>query len=297
VSRPRPERRFVLLVNPAAARGRALGRRAAVESELTALGAAHRTVVTRSIEHACEESARAVGAGETVLALGGDGFVGPVAGVLRHAPGALAVVPGGRGNDFARSLGLPRDPRAAARTAVEGRERLVDVGTVDGRPFLGIASVGFDSEVQDIANATRLVGGSPVYVYAALRALAGWRHAAFEAVVDGAPHRVDGYAVAVANSGLYGGGMRLLPDAKIDDGSLDVLLIARHSKLGYLASLPKVFRGTHLDDNPHAEVLAGTRVELSADRPFRIYADGDPIGELPATVAVDPRCLRVIGAD
>lgn len=267
-----------------------------VEAELGALGAEHRTVVTHSIEHACEEAAAAASVEETVLALGGDGFVGPVAGALRHAPAALAVIPGGRGNDFARSLGLSSDPRAAARAAVEGPERVVDVGTVDGRPFLGIASVGFDSDVQDIANATRLVGGSPVYVYAALRALAGWRHAAFEAVVDGKRHAVDGYAVAVANSGLYGGGMRLLPDARIDDGALDVLLIARHSKLGYLASLPKVFRGTHIEGNPHAEVVTGARVELSADRPFRIYADGDPIGELPAVVAVEPRCLRVVAA-
>ncbi|MGI8440239.1 MAG: diacylglycerol/lipid kinase family protein [Thermoleophilaceae bacterium] len=291
-----PPRRFAVLVNPAAARGRALARIAAVEAELDGLGSLHRTVVTRSIEHAAEEASAAAGAGETVLAVGGDGFVGPVAGALRGAAGALAVVPGGRGNDFARALGIPGDPRAATRLAVQGEERLVDVGTVDGRPFLGIASVGVDSDVQDIANATRLVGGGPVYVYAALRALAGWRHASFEAVVDDERHRVHGYAVAVGNSGVYGGGMRLMPDAKLEDGLLDVLLVGRHSKLRYLSGLPKVFRGTHLEGNPAARLVRGSAVELSADRPFRVYADGDPIAELPVTIGIETRTLRVISA-
>lgn len=285
-----------MLVNPAAARGRALSRMAAVEEELGGLGCPHRTVVTRSIDHALEEASAAAGLGETVMAVGGDGFVGPVAGALRGGLAALAVIPAGRGNDFARVIGVPSDPRAAARLAARGEERTVDVGTVNGRPFLGIASVGFDSDVQDIANATRLVGGGPVYVYAALRALVGWRHAGFEAVVDGERHSVDGYAVAVGNSGVYGGGMRLMPAADLCDGLLDVLLVGRQPKLRYLSGLPKVFRGTHLENNPSARLLRGTAVELSADRPFRVYADGDPIGDLPATIAIEPRALRVIGA-
>jgi len=296
VSASTPPRRFAVLVNPAAARGRALSRMVAVEAELDELGSPRRTVVTRSIEHAAEEASVAAAAGETVVAVGGDGFVGPVAGALRGAAGPFAVVPAGRGNDFARVLGVPSDPRAAARLAVEGEERLVDVGTVDGRPFLGIASVGFDSDVQDIANTTRLVGGSPVYVYAALRALVGWRHAGFEAVVDGERHRVEGYAVAVGNSGVYGGGMRLMPDAELADGLLDVLLVGRQPKLRYLSGLPKVFRGTHLQGNPTARLLRGASVELSADRPFRVYADGDHIADLPVTIGVEPRTLRVIGA-
>jgi YegS/Rv2252/BmrU family lipid kinase len=267
---------------------------AAVEAELDGLGTPHRTVLTRSIEHAAEEASAAAAAGETVLAVGGDGFVGTVAGALRGAVGALALIPAGRGNDFARVLGVPSDARAATRLAVQGEERLVDVGTVDGRPFLGIASVGFDSNVQDIANATRLVGGGPVYVYSALRALAGWRHASFEAVVDGVRHRVEGYAVAVGNSGVYGGGMRLMPEAELEDGLLDVLLVERQPKLRYLSGLPKVFRGTHLDGNPAARLVRGSEVELSADRAFRVYADGDPIAELPVTIGVEPRTLRVI---
>ena len=290
---PAPARRFALLVNPAAARGRALRAAPMVRAELDALGAENRLVVSSSIEDAVEEAGRAAAAGESVIAIGGDGFAGPVAGALRGTDGALAVVPAGRGNDFARVLGVPSDPRAAARLAVVGEERLLDVGTVDGRPFLGIASVGFDSDVQDIANRVRL-GGSLVYLYATLRALRGWRHATFEACVDGEVLRVTGYALAVANSGVYGGGMRLVPHARLDDGRLDVLLVGAHPKLRYLASLPKVFRGTHLDGDVPARLAKGVTVEVDADRPFAVYADGDPIGELPVTVAVEPRCLRTI---
>lgn len=288
-----PPRRFAVLVNPAAARGKALGEAPTVAAELDALGAEHRTLVTRDIDHAVEEAGRAARAGEIVIAVGGDGFVGPVAGAVRDTRGGLAVVAGGRGNDFARALGVPSDPAAAARTAVRGGERMVDVGLVDGRPFLGIAGAGFDSEVQDIANRVSR-GGSLVYAYAALRALRAWRHATFEARVDGEAMTVTGYAVAVGNTGLFGGGMRLLPHASIEDGRLDVLLIAAHSKLRYLASIPRVFRGTHLEGNDAAHLAQGEQIELSADREFAVYADGDPIGALPATVTVERRCLRVI---
>lgn len=266
----------------------------AVRAELDDLGVPHRDVVTHSIEHAVAEAARAAAAGECVVAIGGDGFAGPLSGALCGAEGALALIPAGRGNDFARTLGIPTDPRAAARVAVRGAERLVDVGEVDGRPFVGIASVGFDSDVQTIANRARVVGGRLVYLYAALRALGAWRPATFEADVDGKTHTVNGYAVAVANSGTYGGGMRLVPHARLDDGRLDVLLIAAHPKLHYLGSLPKVFRGTHLADNEFARLTEGATVRLSADRPFTVYADGDPIGELPATVSLRSGRVRVL---
>lgn len=286
-------RRFALLVNPAAAGGRARAAVPPVRAELERLGAEYHVVETRGTDHARAEATRAAAAGETVIALGGDGLVGSLADALSGTAGALALVPGGRGNDFARVLGIPADPRAAARVAVEGAERAVDVGEVDGKVFVGIASVGFDSDVQEIANATRRVRGGLVYPYAALVALWGWRHAGFEAIVDGRRERVNGYSVAVANSGVYGGGMRLLPDAELDDGRLDVLLIERHSKLRFLRGLPRIFKGTHLP-NPCARVARAEAVEISADRPFAIYADGEVIGELPATVRVRPGALRVV---
>jgi YegS/Rv2252/BmrU family lipid kinase len=286
-------RRFALLVNPASAGGRALEALPKVHAELDRLGATHRTVTTRSIDHAYEEAGRAVAEGETVASLGGDGLLRPLAGALKGTDSALALIPCGRGNDLARVLGVPTDPAEAARTAVEGEERLLDVGNVDGTPFMGIASFGFDSDANRIANEAKLVKGNAVYVYAALRALAGWKPATFRVTVDGERHTMTGYSVAVGNSKAYGGGMFILPQAELDDGKLDVMLGGRTSKLRFLIELPKVFKGTH-GESDYVEYLRGEEIEVSADRPFVIYADGDPIGATPAILRVERRCLRVI---
>jgi YegS/Rv2252/BmrU family lipid kinase len=286
-------RRFVLLVNPASGAGRALEALPAVHATLDRLGATHRTVTTRSIDHAYEEAGRAVADGETVVALGGDGLLRPLAGALKGTDSALALIACGRGNDLARVLGIPTDPAEAARTAVEGTERLLDVANVDGTPFMGIASFGFDSDANRIANEARLVKGNAVYVYAALRALAAWKPATFTVTVDGERHTITGYSVIVGNSKAYGGGMFVLPQAELDDGKLDVALAKRTSKLRFLIELPKLFKGTHVDSK-YVEFLRGEEIEVSADRPFVIYADGDPIGASPAMMRVETRCLRVI---
>ena len=286
-------RRFALLVNPASGGGKALDALPAVHETLDALGAAHRTVFTRSIEHAQDEAATAVAAGETVAAVSGDGLMRPMAAALKNTGSAIALIPCGRGNDFARVLGIPSEPAAAARMAVEGEERLVDVANVDGTPFVGIASFGFDSDANRIANDTKRIRGNAVYLYAALRALAAWKPAAFSVTVDGGVHEAIGFSVVVGNSKAYGGGMYVLPHAELDDGRLDVLIAKGASKLTFLRELPLIFRGAHVN-SPRALFLRGEVVEVATDRPFVIYADGDPIGATPATLRVEQRCLRVI---
>jgi len=289
----RDVRRFALLVNPASAGGRALDALPKVHAALDSLGASHRTVTTRSIDHAYEEAGRAAQEGETVVALGGDGLLRPLAGALKGTDSALALIPSGRGNDLARVLGVPTDPTEASRVAVEGSERLLDVANVEGTPFMGIASFGFDSDANRIANEAKLVRGNAVYVYAALRALVAWKPATFTVTVDGERHDFTGYSVAVGNSKAYGGGMFILPHAELDDGKLDVMLTKETSKLRCLIELPKVFRAAHVDSE-HVQFLRGEEIEVTSDRPFVIYADGDPIGATPAMMRVERRCLRVI---
>jgi diacylglycerol kinase family enzyme len=154
-------------------------------------------------------------------------------------------------------------------------------------------SAGLDSDVQVIANSTRLPLGPPVYLYGTLRALASWKPARWDVAVDGTPLTFTGYSVAVANSGVFGGGMYLAPEARLDDGVLDVVLLDDAPRARYLRCLPKVFKGTHVTE-PYVRILRGSEVTFSADRPFTAYADGDPIADLPATVRVAPRALRVI---
>jgi YegS/Rv2252/BmrU family lipid kinase len=282
------------LVNPAAAGGKALAAVAPARAELERLGAQFRVVETSSGEHAKSEARQAGENGETAVAIGGDGLVGTLAGAICGTDAPLAIIPAGRGNDFARVLDIPTDPAEAARVAHEGETKLLDVGEVDGKSFVGIASVGFDSDANKIANEAKLVKGNLVYAYAALKALTKWKPAHFDVVVDGEHHEVTGYSVGVCNSKAYGGGMYAAPQAELDDGLLDVIMCATHPKRQFLSrTLPGVFKGTYLE-LPWITCFTGTRVEVSSDRPFVMYADGDPLAELPATVEIRPRSLHVV---
>src|SRR5215218_10385180 len=286
-------RPLCLIVNPSAGRGRAARLLPRVEAALRARGMAFRVERTHSLAHARELARAAVAAGEVAAGMGGDGLLGAMAGELRETDGVLGVVPGGRGNDFARKLGIGTDAEHACDVLAAGRERAIDVAHAGGQTYLGIASAGFDSDVQDIANATRIPLGELIYVYATLRALRGWRHAHWHVVIDGDTRSFTGYSVAVANSGVFGGGMYLVPDASLDDGLLDVVLTGAAPKRQYLTTLPKVFKGTHVD-NRYLTFLRGREVAFEADRPFRAYADGDPIADLPVTITVVPRALKVL---
>jgi YegS/Rv2252/BmrU family lipid kinase len=280
-------------VNPSAGRGRAARLLPQVEAALRARGVTFRVERTHSLAHARELARDALAAGEVAAGMGGDGLLGALAGELRETDGVLGVLPGGRGNDFARKLGIGPDPEIACDVLAAGRERAIDVAEAGGATYLGIASAGIDSDVQDIANATRVPLGEMIYVYATLRALRGWRNARWQVVIDGDAQSFTGYSVAVANSGVFGGGMYLVPDASLDDGQLDVVLIGECPKRRYLSSLPKVFKGTHVASE-HITFLRGREVAFHADRPFRAYADGDPIAELPVTIRVVPRALKVL---
>ena len=285
-------RRLALIANPAAAGGRSLELMPAARAQLATFGLPHRLVETRDVGHAMAAAAEAAEAKEVVVAVGGDGLVGALAGAVREN-GLLGVLPAGRGNDFARELGIPQDVAGACAVLANGVERRIDLGLVNDRPFVCIASTGFDSEANRIANEARLIKGNLVYLYGALRALAAWRSTHFSVRLDGEERRFEGYTVAVANTRFYGGGMRVAPAAKPSDGELDVVLVTQTSKLRFLANLPKVFAGSHVEVEG-VQAFRARHVELSADRPFDVYADGDRITELPATLRVDPGALRVI---
>jgi YegS/Rv2252/BmrU family lipid kinase len=286
--------KLTLIINPRAGGGSAGRALAGVEATLSGLGVEHRAERTRSLEHARELARAAAATGEVAVAFGGDGLIGAIAGALRGTDGVLGILPGGRGNDLARALGIPLEPHAACQVLASGIAQPMDLGEVNGRTFISIASCGFDSVANRIANETRLVRGNLVYAYGALRALAGWRAATFTIELDGAEQRtVVGYTVAAANSNAYGGGMLLAPDASIRDGLLDVVIVGQAPKLRFLRLLPTVFSGAHVHQ-PNVEVIRSSTVKISASRPFTMYADGDPIAELPVTVRALPNAIRVI---
>lgn len=282
-----------MIVNPSAAGGRATAALGEVRAALTGFGLDFRVELTRTLEHARELARSAAGAGETAVAFGGDGLVAAVAGALMQSDGLVGILPGGRGNDLARTLGIPLKPRDACGVLASGSVRQLDVGDVDGRAFMGIASCGFDSEANRIANAIPVIRGNLVYLYAAVAALAGWKPASFEVDLDGDHRAFTGHSVALANSRSYGGGMLLAPDASMDDGLLDVVMIHEMSRARFLALLPTVFRGAHVRHRG-VEIARARQVRVSSERPFTMYADGDPISDLPATARVLPGAVRVI---
>ena len=195
--------RLSVIVNPVAGGGRAGRALPAVRAELHRLGLEHHVQATLSLEHARTLARDAIKAGEIAVAFGGDGLIGAVAGALRHSDGVLGVLPGGRGNDFARSLSIPVDAVSACAVLTTGSTKRLDLGCVGGRTFIGIASCGFDSVANRIANETKLVRGNLVYAYGAMRALAGWRPASFTVTVD------DGEPRSVRR--LHRGGRQLRP--------------------------------------------------------------------------------------
>jgi YegS/Rv2252/BmrU family lipid kinase len=291
---PADERQpLVLLVNPSSGGGRALKLLPRIEAALDARRVPFRVKRTKSLDHGVAKALEAIEGDELPVVISGDGMVGAVGGAMAGGETPLGIVPVGRGNDLARVLGIPTDPEAAIEVVLAGHTRAIDVGEANGRPFLGIASFGFDSDANEVANRTQWLRGNLVYAYAALRTLAAWRAARFTIAIGEQRTRVEGYSVIVANNKAYGGGMFIAPDAELDDGEFDVVTISQVGKLRFLGNLPKVFKGTHVR-NDEVSVVRAAHLSVSASRPFAVYADGEHLTDLPADLRVIPRALRVL---
>jgi YegS/Rv2252/BmrU family lipid kinase len=279
----------ILLVNPSAGGGRTRKLLDHAQAALTDGGVEHALVLTQNIEHGRQEAQKAVEKGQTVIVMSGDGLIGQVGGVLANTESALGIIPGGRGNDFARVLGIPDDVEEAAGIVAGGATRQIDVGEANGVRYLCIASCGFDSEANRIANEAKRVKGPIVYAYAALRALAAWKPATFTLTLDGERFEVKGYSVAAANTKAYGGGMIAVPSAVPDDGLLEMTASGNVSKLRFLCGLGQVFKGEHLE-TMQVRTWQVSEATIEADRPFSVYADGtrSPISRRPFALSPAP---------
>ena len=287
-------RQVLLIANPTSGGGKVPRLLPAVRTRLDALGVRHRTELTRSLAHARELTIEALALGEIPVSFSGDGVAGAVAGAARtHPEAVIGVLPGGSGNDFCRHTGIPGDALEACSVIAHGEPRPIDLGEANGVPFLGIASLGFDSEANAAANAAPRALGRGIYVYGALSAIARWRPASFEVRADDHVERFEGWSVICANTSVYGAGMFVAPQARVDDGLLDVVLIRKTSRARFLASFPKVFKGEHVREE-NVTVRRAREVEVTASRPFQVFADGDPIADLPVVVRSLPAAVRVL---
>ncbi len=244
--------------------------------------------------HAIELAATS--SADVVIAVGGDGTANEVVngllGSRRRA--AFGVVPIGTGSDFARALGLPRDPVAAAGALVGARPRPVDVGEVNGRYFLTIAGAGFDGEVARQVNAwPKVLGGTAMYVLGILKMLITYSPVDVEIVLDGSVERERLFLIAVGNTAWNAGGMWTVPAARPDDGIFDVVIAGPLTRLEMLAVLPKVYSGRHLE-HPKVRQARAREVRVTGATPLAIQADGESVGRLPATFTAHLAALTVL---
>lgn len=299
-------RSFTFLVNPASGGGAAPAAVVPVARRLREGGAPVDVTYSPGPLAMAALVAQAVDRGDVVVSVGGDGMLSSLAGLVSAAGGTLGVVPAGRGNDFARMLGLPTDPADVAALLLHGEVRKVDLLalTLDGaaeRRVAGSVYAGVDARASELVDRAHRLPRKAQYPYAALRALATYAPARYLVRVDGAEHTFDAATVVVANSAYYGSGMKIAPAAAVEDGLLDVVVIEAASRLALMRSLPKVYDGGHVA-LPEVTVLTGRRVELGADavRPVPVGGDGEPLGALPpltsapAVVEVQPGALAVI---
>ncbi|PWH05689.1 sphingosine kinase [Brachybacterium endophyticum] len=302
--------RIGLLTNPSAASGAAqrTGRQVAHLLRIAGISVVELTAVSAAVARA-----RAMEVRDTLTALvvvGGDGTVSLGAGIVAETPVRLGVVPAGSGNDFARALGMEEaDVEGSVRRLLQALSRPVVAidaielrSGVDGDPTgidrsiaLGNVSLGFDALVNARANDSRL---SPRmrYTGALVREISAFRSRRYWIEVDGGPREdIDASLLTLCNTGVLGGGMRLVPDARVDDGRLDLAVVAGLSRTGLLRLFPRVFRGTHTDLSVFStRPVHQIRVGLHESTLLRAYADGEARNQLPVRARVLPGAVRIL---
>ncbi len=291
-------RRIGLLINPTSGGGRG-GKNASVAlRRMRERGLEVIELTGSSAQDSLVMAGDAVAKGiDGLVACGGDGTVHVALQAVAGTDTPLGIIPVGTGDDNARSLNIPRrDVAAAVDVIADGNLRTVDLGyatTADGtqRWFLGVLSAGFDSEVNELANNMTWPSGKLRYLRAILAELRVFKAIPYAMTVDNEEISLPGMLVAVGNGISYGGGMKVCPDAVLDDGLLDVTFLSEVSKFTFLRVFPSVFKGTH---TTHPSVTQYRGKEITLDGPHQIaYADGERVGELPVQISVKPAALAV----
>jgi YegS/Rv2252/BmrU family lipid kinase len=243
---------------------------------------------------------------EVLVLLAGDGSLRAAAEELvRHQkPTLLAPLPAGRGNDFCSALGISKNLNQALLNLCTSAEVVaIDVLSINkDLVALGSISIGLDATAGAIAHSlqmsktlkSKLLKGAPLYVYAALKALRSWQTAPVQVSVDeGAFEDLGIWLYVVSNSGIFGGGMKISPNSGLTDGVFEIIQVGEVSKFDFLKTLPKVFKGTHLT-HPKLSMRTAYKLEISSSKNLSVFADGDPITDLPISIGILNSVLKVL---
>jgi len=293
-----------VVVNPTSGMGKGSRAGAVVLERMRRAGLDVRDASASTAAAARHQAASAVAAGvDALVVVGGDGMAHLGANACAGTQVPLGIIAAGTGNDVARGLGLPLDPAAAVAQAISrlqrGQGRVVDAGrvrTADGthRFYLGVLSAGFDALVNERANGWRWPRGRMRYNLATARELPGFKPLRYRLELDGVREELEGMLVSVANGTSFGGGMRIAPDALLDDGQLDVVVLGPVSTPEFLRVFPTVYTGSHVEHRA-VTVRRARRVSITTlDRDVVVYADGERVGPTPLECEVAPGTVRVL---
>jgi diacylglycerol kinase (ATP) len=298
---PHPKR-IVVAINPSARFGASRDVGPAVVSTLRGLGHDVTSLQEPDFEQLQQAAKRALAKKpDAFVVVGGDGMVNLGTNLVVGTKVPLGIVPSGTGNDMARGLGIPIDNVEGAITALgaalERQPRIIDAvevtnGDGEKRWFAGVLSAGFDAIVNERANNMRHPKGKNRYLVALARELITLKPIEYRIVFDGVELKTKGMLVSAGNGTSIGGGMRVTPNALLDDGLLDVMVVGRLSRIAFLKLFPSVFKGTHVSD-ARVSIHRARRVRIEADDVVA-YADGERFGPLPVDLVVKPGVLALL---
>ncbi len=216
---------------------------------------------------------------DSIVAVGGDGTINEVAmGIIQKGYGTLGIIPGGTGNDLARSMNIPLDAEEALYTLLSGKKKHIDFGRINGRFFLNVASMGLDADiVKRTENVKKVIKGSVAYTISLIITLIVYKPQRLIIELDGETIEMDAMLAAIANGKYYGGGMKICPMALLDDGSFHVVIVKKLSKLKLLTLFPQVFKGTHVNLTDIVKVYSSKKVKLRFDKELLLNIDGDVV--------------------
>ncbi|HEX2059576.1 MAG TPA: diacylglycerol kinase family protein [Thermoanaerobaculia bacterium] len=284
-----------VIYNPYAGRGRARRHVSEVEEYLRSRGArvdCEPSTGPDDLVRIAAESSR--GSYDRVVVCGGDGTLNLAVREFDLARGTLALIPTGSGDDFARVMGIPRQVRGACDVVLDGRVREVDVATANGIRYLGVAGLGFDSEVAEYANRNvKFLRGSAVYLYAIFRVLPKFTPRRVQLRAGNGTRELPIMFAAVGNTRQYGGGIRITPEAVVDDGLLDLCLVHSTTRVQLLKTLPRAYTGAHCRSE-FVEMQRGREFHFTSEQAMAVYADGEPLTRTPVSFGLAPARLRVV---
>lgn len=229
-----------------------------------------------------------------VVAVGGDGTVSEVVNGIVGSDLELGIIPAGTGNDFVKTLNIPLTPKEALTVIETGKTTMVDLGKSEKGFFINVAGAGFDAEVVNTTNVDiKFLTGTPAYVSGLIINLVRYSPREAQIEIDGKVYHRKLWLIVVANGQYFGGGMKISPDAVIDDGLFDICMVNSMSRLEILRFLPKVFTGAH-KTHPALEVIRGRNIKIDFKTPTKVQADGEVIGNTPVSFSIVSKALKVI---